>query len=133
MPNAHLLVERILDDESLTAGLEDPEARLLIEWLVEQAEQIAQQAHSEQQARQYLEQLCRWARAVRRFLLLWCYEGNQGAAIQLAASERFPWPFPPAQQTDALAVLRHILDWYKQTTQPWRPSDSAALSHTEPR
>jgi len=119
MHSAQTLIERILDDESLTAGLEDPEARLLVEWLVEQAEKLARQAHSEEQTRHLLEELCRWARTIRRFLLLWCYESNQGAASQLVATERFPWPLPPPSQTDAVTVLRYILDWYERTGQSW--------------
>ncbi|GBD35649.1 hypothetical protein HRbin36_00762 [bacterium HR36] len=132
MHDVHTLIERILDDESLTTGLEDPEARLLIEWLVEQAENLARGTASDSEVRQLLEQLCRWARAVRRFLLLWCYESDQGAAAQLAAAERFPWPLPPASQTDAHSILRHILDWYEQTGQSWRSANGKACSsHTE--
>ncbi|MCS7014716.1 MAG: hypothetical protein RMJ19_07860 [Gemmatales bacterium] len=130
MLDVHKFIERILDDESLTTGLEDPEGRLLVEWLVEQAERLATQTDSEAQARQLLEQLCRWARAVRRFLLLWCYEANPGAASQLAAAERFPWPLPPPQQTDAVAVLRYILDWHRQIGQTghWIPGNGKSAS-----
>ncbi|MCS7166538.1 MAG: hypothetical protein RMI91_13295 [Gemmatales bacterium] len=129
MRDTHEFVERILDDESLTAGLEDPEARLLIEWLVEQAEQFAQETAGAVPARQLVEQLCRWARAIRRFLILWCYEANPGAASQLAATERFPWPLPPPQQTDPVAVLHHIFNWYRQTGQSWRLPNGNKKTH----
>ena len=39
---AKRLLSHILDNEALTRGLGDPEARLLVEWLVEQAERLAQ-------------------------------------------------------------------------------------------
>ena len=34
------VLSQILDNDALTRGLADPEARMLIEWLVEQAERL---------------------------------------------------------------------------------------------
>jgi len=114
MVQAESLVGRVLDDEALTVGLEDPEARLLIEWLVEQTEHIARQAASLEEARQQVEQLCRYGRILRRFLILWCYEKNPGGAAQLAATEKFGWPLPPASESNAFAILQHVLHWHEQ-------------------
>src|SRR5439155_19240079 len=80
----------ILADDALTRGLGDPEARMLVEWLVEQADR---DTADERRVRS----LCRWGRAVSRFVHLWCYAGSHGAAIQLAASERLEWPLPATQ------------------------------------
>ena len=95
------LLNPILADEALTRGLGDAEARLLVEWLVEEADRTAA---DERQVRS----LCRWARAVSRFVYLWCYVESHGPAIQLAASERFDWPLP-ATWVDPYELMEHIL------------------------
>jgi hypothetical protein len=111
---AELLVNRVLEDEGLTDGLQDPEARMLVEWLVEEAERIASRETAEPAAWEAIEGLCRRGRGIRRFVSLWCHLQDQGAAAQLAASERFLWPLPPAGELDACQVLDGILK-FEQT------------------
>lgn len=106
-----LFINRILDDEVLTSGLQDPEARLLIEWLVEQVEHIVQQSAGETRAEDRIKVLCRRIRGIRRFLWLWCYAGDPGAAAQLVATERFAWPLPGPQEDDPCDILQRILCW----------------------
>src|SRR5690349_2346644 len=55
------LLSDILTDEGLTRGLGDPEARVLVEWLVDQAEGLADQP-GETAAR--IRGLCRRGRAI---------------------------------------------------------------------
>jgi len=106
--DAERLVGRILDDESLTDGLQDPEARVLVEWLVEKAEQLAAE-DDEIRARSELEKLCRLARVVRRFVTLWCYEHNPGAASQLAAVEKLSGLLPTVADADPCVVMQSLL------------------------
>jgi hypothetical protein len=77
----------ILDNDALTRGLGDMEARMLVEWLVEEADRRCYGPAA-------VDQLCSWARAVSRFVYLWCHAGEYGAACQLAATQRFEWPWP---------------------------------------
>ena len=91
----------ILHNERLTAGLDDAEARMLIEWLVERAET---------RSAGEVERLCRRARAIARFVALWCHERLPGAALQLAAAERFAWPLPVGDM-EACDLLNDILAW----------------------
>ena len=109
MPSMPLL-RHILDDESLTRGLGDEEARVLVEWLVEWAELLAEEAESERAAWEGLRLLCRKARGIGRFVRLWAYEDARGAASQLAAAERFHWPLPVMDEDPAELMLR-ILKW----------------------
>jgi hypothetical protein len=102
------LLNPILDNDRLTRGLGDAEARMLIEWLVEHAE--SQYARNETRARAEVERLCRRARAIARFVTLWCHERLPGPALQLAATERFTWPFP-VDDVDACDLLNDILAW----------------------
>src|SRR6266545_3556023 len=103
------LLRPILDDEALTRGLGDPEARVLVEWLVEQAERSARTA-PEEQVRAVVSRLCRRARSIGRFVHLWCQPGERGAACQLAAVERFHWPLP-ATPLDPFDLMQTILAW----------------------
>ena len=53
---------------------------------------------------------CSRGRAVARFVRLWSIDEAFGPALQLAASERFPWPLPDAQQ-DPCELMQGIVYW----------------------
>ena len=107
------LIRGIVRDESLTRGLGDEEARMLVEWVVDWAELLAAAAQSDEEAEQLVARLRRRAQAVGRFVLLWCDPRTQGAAAQLAAVERFAWPLPTAP-VEAPDLMHHILTWENQ-------------------
>ena len=102
------LLSPILDDDRLTRGLGDPEARQLVEWLVDWAER--RPWSSEDTARRAVERQCRRARAISRFVHLWCYQDTPGSAGQLAASEGFTWPLP-VRSMDPCDLMEEILRW----------------------
>lgn len=106
---ANPLLHHILSDEGLTRGLGDAEARVLVEWLVEQAEDLMKQAN-EKEAANAVTWLCRRGRALSCFVRLWCVERTRGAAGQLAAAERFAWPLPPAG-ADPCDLMQSIVSW----------------------
>ena len=107
------VLSQIMHDEALTRGLGDPEARMLVEWLVEQAEGLAAGADSEEEVVAAVGGLCRRSRAVARFVRLWCHEGGRQAACQLAAVERFGWPLP-TMAIDPCELMQQILSWEAQ-------------------
>jgi len=102
------VLSQIVDNEALTRGLADPEARMLIEWLVEQAERLAGTAPPQEALAAEVARLCRRARAVARFVGLWCHEGGRRAACQLAAVERFAWELP-SRAMDPCELMQEIL------------------------
>jgi hypothetical protein len=102
------LLSPILTNEALTRGLADPEARMLVEWLVDQAERLAENASAVEDALNEIHRLCRRARTIARFIHLWCYEEERGGAVQLAAVERFIWPLP-TQAVDPCELMQRIL------------------------
>jgi hypothetical protein len=104
------LLQHILENESLTRGLGDAEARILVEWLVEQAEELAEQYASTAEAQVKVWKLCCRGRAIGRFVSLWCHSRACGPAGQLAAAERFHWPMPAAD-ADPCEVMQGILVW----------------------
>jgi hypothetical protein len=104
------LLSQILDDDALTRGLRDPEARILVEWLVERTEKLAEFVECETTARLEVRRLCRRARAIGRFVGLWCWHRERGAASQLAAAERFTWPLPTTAE-DPCELMQFILHW----------------------
>lgn len=104
------LLSHILENDLLTRGLGDPEARMLVEWLVDQAERCAAEASSEVAARKQIERLCRRGRAIGRFVGLWTQPHARGAAGQLAVAEGFTWPLPPPT-ADACEIMQAVLLW----------------------
>jgi hypothetical protein len=108
MPRLALL-SPILDDELLTRGLGDAEARAMVEWLVERTEKLHSRL-DELHCGPEVQKLCRRARAISRFVNLWCYQQLHGAACQLAATERFTWPLPSTDE-DPYDVMNIILEW----------------------
>ena len=114
MPVSSLL-NRVLDDDAITRGLGDAEARVLVEWLVERTEQL-EDDDDEQDAEVEVQRLCRRARAVSRFVHLWCHRRARGAALQLAAVERFGWPFPEEIDVDAYDLVRAVVEWEEEQT-----------------
>lgn len=103
------MLNRIVRDEALVRGLGDAEARVLVEWLVERAEQRADD-QEESAAAAIIQGLCRRGRAIGRFVFLWCYQQSQGAAAQLAAVERFAWPLP-TDLIDPCILMQDVLAW----------------------
>jgi hypothetical protein len=103
-------LSHILDNDLLTRGLGDPEARILVEWLVDQAERLADQASSQQAAQEQIETLCRRGRAISRFVGLWSQPRARGAAGQLAVAEGFTWPLP-SPTAEACEIMQSILVW----------------------
>lgn len=103
------LLHPILSDERLTHGLGDAEARVLVEWLVEEAEDLMELANQEE-ALLAVNWLCRRGRALAHFVRLWCLERARGAAGQLAAAERFAWPLPEGG-VDPCELMQTIVAW----------------------
>jgi hypothetical protein len=101
------LIRQVLESESLTRGLEDPEARVLVEWLVDKVDNLTADSTSKQNLPRKVEQLSHRARAVARFVSLWS-QGERKSAVQLAAVERFTWPLPTAA-VDPCELMKAIL------------------------
>jgi hypothetical protein len=106
-------LSHILDDDALTRGLGDVEARVLIEWLVDQAEQLDDPGRSVEDIGIGVRRLCQRGRAIGRFVILWCHLEQYGAAIQLAGAERFGWPLPTCE-VEPDQLMWDILAWEAQ-------------------
>jgi hypothetical protein len=107
------LVRRILRDDALTRGLGDIEARMIVDWLTDRAEIIADElpAHSDEADGWFeLEQWCVKARTIGRFVRLWAKPATRGSAIQLAAAERSMWPLPTGPM-DLGVLMENLLAW----------------------
>jgi hypothetical protein len=103
------LVRHILRDEAVTRGLGDVEARMIVEWLAERAEQAAAIMPTEAAAWASVRAACGRARVIATFVRLWT-TGNRGAALQLAGAERLHWPLPPGD-VDPGELMETILAW----------------------
>ncbi len=109
------LVREVVRDESLTRGLGDEEARMLVEWVVDWTELLAEASRSDDDARVLVGRLRRRGRAIGRFVQMWCDDGvaDRRGATQLAASERFTWPLPDSE-VEPPDLMQHILTWENQ-------------------
>jgi hypothetical protein len=107
------LIRHVLRDEALTRGLGDIEARMLVEWVTDWTELLADAARTEDDAWSCVQRLCRRGRAIGRFVQLWGSPTSRGAASQLAAAERFAWPLPTSG-VDPGDLMHHILAWENQ-------------------
>lgn len=121
---ANPLLQHILSDEGLTRGLGDAEARVLVEWLVEQAEDLMKQTNDKDAAKA-VGWLCRRGRALACFVRLWCLERSRGAAGQLAAAERFAWPLPHGG-ADPCDLMQTIVLW--EGDQFWQRRRNSAVA-----
>ena len=101
----------LVRDETLTRGLGDVEGRMLVDWLVGWGELLTEAAPSDAHADHLLARLIRRGKAIARFVSLWCDPPSRRTAVQLAAAERFTWPFPNAVRHDPPDVMAHILNW----------------------
>lgn len=106
---ARSVLNHILEDEALTRHLGDAEARVLVEWLVEEAETLGDALESEAVLPEVLK-LRRRGRALAHFVRLWSLEDDRGAATQLAASERFHWPLPDGP-VEACLLMQRVVHW----------------------
>ncbi|MDB5309909.1 MAG: hypothetical protein JWO38_4111 [Gemmataceae bacterium] len=107
------LLRHVLRDEGLTRGLGDIEARMLVEWVTDWTELLAEAARTDADAWSCVRRLCRRGRAISRFVQLWNEPYDRGAASQLAAAERFTWPLPCGEM-DPPDLMHHILTWENQ-------------------
>jgi len=104
------LIRSMVRDDSLTRGLGDVEARMLVDWLVDWAELLGDGARNDPDAEVLVARLCRRGKAISRFVQLWAEPRTRGGAMQLAAVERFTWPLPE-QGVDSADLMHAILAW----------------------
>jgi hypothetical protein len=119
---ARQLLSQVFDDDAVTRGLGDMEARVLVEWLVDRAEALIAAGMDEHEAEREVARLCRRARSISRFVALWCHLGERGAAGQLAAAERLHWPLPD-DEADPRDLMEMILEWEEQQLRDFGRTD----------
>lgn len=107
---ARSVLNLVLEDEGLTRHLGDPEARALVEWLVDEAERLGGAAQEREVLEGEVRRLRRRGRAMAQFVRLWCHQRSPGAAAQLAASERLDAPLP-AGAMDAYSMMQQLVRW----------------------
>lgn len=104
------LVRHILRDEAVTRGLGDVEARMVVEWLADRAEQVALTAADEAAGWAAVRALCRRARVFGAFVRLWGTPEGRGSALQLISAERMHIPLP-AGDVDPGELMEGVLAW----------------------
>jgi hypothetical protein len=107
---ARSILAHIVDDEALTRNLGDIEAKVLIEWLVDEAEVTNDVMADESLVEAEVVKLCRRCRAIAKFVYLWSLKNRPGAAAQLAVAERIDFPLPRGTMR-ADRLMSRMLQW----------------------
>jgi hypothetical protein len=102
-------IDQVMGDARLTYGLEDPEARLLVEWLVDKAEHLPESGLAETEQDKTWQLYYRRAKVLRKCVQLWCYRGRPEAAIQLAASEGLSEVLPNSAVEEGVEVMSALM------------------------
>jgi hypothetical protein len=101
--DARLLIERVLEDEGLTAGLDEPEATLVVSRVVDRVRELAAQADDHAAIRRRVDELCRRARAIAEVVATFRDCGERVAA---ETAKRHQLTMPANTQS----LLQHLLD-----------------------
>jgi hypothetical protein len=99
-----LLIDRILDDEGIAAGLDEPEAMLLIRTLSDRARAIATSHSNAEIPHKRLDELCRRARQIADVVVASRDRGD-AAAQAIAARNKLNWPGKHADHRDLLKQM----------------------------
>jgi hypothetical protein len=102
-------IQQVMHDERITYGLADPEARVLVEWLVNKAESIPESDLREEDMQCAWELCYRRAKVLRQIVSLWCYRGRPEAAIQLAASEGMSEFLPDGSVEEPVDIMLTLM------------------------
>ena len=103
--DARLLVERVLDDEGLTAGLDEPEASALVRALTDRVTRIAHTAKDETTAERLTNEVCKLGRKVAKVVSTFRDDG-EAAARKLVHKFAFTWPAGTPTVHD---LTRHLI------------------------
>lgn len=106
-----LLIDRVLDDEGMTSGLDAEDASLLVQTIVRRVGEIAQRTTEDVAARRQVEELCRHARQVAEIVATFRAVGELTAR---ATAARHGLTLP-AQIGDPGSLLRTLLGNWNQS------------------
>ena len=103
---ARAFLDPILFDDRLTAALGDAEARLLVEFLVDQAERL-EGLQPDEAVHQAVARLCKRGRVLGRVVRLWS-DQQCVAATQLAACEGLAEALP-TRRLDGCRLMERLI------------------------
>ena len=98
------LLDRILDDEGLTAGLDEPEASVLVQTLLARVRELAAMALDERAIRRQVDELCRQARQIADIVCAF-RDAGEAAARATATRNKLDWPVGADSPAKLLRLL----------------------------
>jgi len=103
------LLDRALDDEGLTAGLDEPEAGMLVRAVADRIRALAAATNDAALARRQAEQVCRLARQIGRAAAVF-RDAGEPAARAATDRDRLPWPAGATTPGEVVRRLLPVLD-----------------------
>lgn len=104
-------IERVLDDEGLTSGLADPEAKVLMDWLVHNLEAKLPRTKSDAAARELTKTEAARARRLAAIIDKICYNDDRAAAERLWNAAGRTQALNTLPAADPVAVARQLIQW----------------------
>lgn len=101
------LLDRVLDDEGLTANLDEAEATLLVQTLSARVRKLAISARDEATARREVDDICRTARKVSDVVATF---RDAGEATARTTAGRYGFRWPAGVNTPAELLTRLMTD-----------------------
>jgi hypothetical protein len=98
------LLDRVLDDEGLTAGLDEAEAMLLVQALSARVRKLAEEVKDDATARQQVDDVCRTARKISDVVSTF-RDAGEATARTTAGRYGFRWPVGIKNQAELLGRL----------------------------
>lgn len=111
--DARPYVERCLEDEGVAAGLADPEATVLLDWLIDRVTASVEQAPDAASADAAARGWTKKARALARVAERLAYDADVPGAEEVWNEHFGPPPYPLAslEGAEAPAVVRKLIAW----------------------
>lgn len=104
-------VERILDDEALTDGIADEEAKLLLRWAVDQVERQVAPLEDPQEASERTQAVRKRCRALADVVESLCYDEDEETAHRRWSELGNHQELAPLRRRSPVVVVEQLLKW----------------------
>lgn len=112
--DAERFLDNIRDDEGLTSGLADPEAGMLLDWLMAEVRAAASTLSEEQQVWDFVGRKKRRARLFAKTIEAASYGEDPDAVARLWSNEPLRPDLEEWDVEDPAAGMRRLIEWEKK-------------------
>lgn len=104
-------IDRILDDEGITGGLKDAEAKVLVDWLIASLKQRIRAVSDESKAEEISRTLRRRARRIAKITELLCEQHDTHSASEIWKESGSKHSLDELELRDPTGVVKRLIQW----------------------